>query len=110
MNERVAKELRIHEKWTPVLTQKDLYGRAAGYIERLERAIAEMRGLLEAMRMEHYHCGDSWYCCGKCTNADHGELSTNPEHEAGVCNCRADGVNAKIDAIVKKLREAVANE
>jgi hypothetical protein len=46
---------------------------------------------------EHYHCDDSWYCCGACVHPDHGELSSaNPDRIPGKCNCEAEEWNNKV--------------
>lgn len=71
-------------------------------------------------RREHYHCDDSWFCCGKCTHPDHGLCNQTKEedheHDAscyvgshvgynartsGVCNCGADEWNARVDAVLE---------
>lgn len=57
---------------------------------------------LDAARPAHYHCDDSWYCCGKCTNSDHSRhddefLASNGYRTPGVCTCGADELNARID-------------
>lgn len=78
-----------------------------------------LRQIVEASRREHYHCDDSWYCCGKCTHPDHGaddwlddgtetvkpgrpEYPSSHDGEAarqsGVCNCGADAWNARVEA------------
>lgn len=70
---------------------------------------APLLSLLRESRRHHYHCDDSWYCCGKCVNPDHshGEEDYPASHEgeaartAGVCNCGADDWNAKIDAVLQ---------
>lgn len=62
--------------------------------------------LLREAKRGHYHCDDSWYCCGKCTHPDHSDESEDylPSHageasrKSGVCNCGAEEWNAKIDA------------
>lgn len=64
--------------------------------------------LLREARRPHYHCDDSWYCCGRCqhpdhTWTDHEYLSSHDgeaAREAGVCNCGADAWNARIDKVL----------
>jgi len=74
--------------------------------------------LLREARREHYHCNDSWYCCGKCTHSDHVLCDGDEEdHEhnaacylgshkgeaartSGICNCGADAWNARVDAVL----------
>jgi hypothetical protein len=65
--------------------------------------LQQERTLLAESVREHYHCEDSWFCCGKCTHPDHdGEYPHTHDGEAarveGVCNCRADAWNAKVEA------------
>jgi hypothetical protein len=71
--------------------------------EGARMTFAELRALLADSRREHYHCDDSWYCCGKCDHPDHdGEFPSSHDGEArrtaGVCNCGADAWNARVDA------------
>lgn len=54
--------------------------------------------LLRESKRLHTHCDDSWYCCGKCTHPDHGELDGHRGREADVCDCGADAWNTKVDA------------
>jgi hypothetical protein len=68
--------------------------------------------LLRDARREHYHCDDSWYCCGKCTHSDHiyrveGEWQEGDEYPLsegfagrvkGRCTCGADAWNARVGA------------
>lgn len=68
--------------------------------------------VVRASRRSHYHCEDSWYCCGKCTHQcdnyeedhEHDESCYVHSHDGeaartkGVCNCGADAWNARIDA------------
>lgn len=66
---------------------------------------------LQAARRFHYHCNDSWYCCGKCEHQDHcdydgdylGSHNGESARKSGVCNCGADAVNEKIDQALKLL-------
>src|SRR2546430_2375640 len=67
-----------------------------------------LMALLQESKREHYHCDDSWYCCGKCTHQDHvlheGEYLSSHGGEAartsGACNCGADKWNARVDAVL----------
>jgi hypothetical protein len=83
-------------------------------VERLAAVIEvfakPMLDLLKQARREHYHCDDSWYCCGRCTHPDHSRDDEDfpASHESGsgnrvsgVCNCGADEFNAKIDAALR---------
>ena len=65
---------------------------------------------------EHYHCNDSWYCCGKCVNPDHGSGFLDDEwpldsHDgesariSGVCNCGADEWNKKLEKALDRVEE-----
>ncbi len=60
--------------------------------------------LVEAFRREHYHCDDSWYCCGKCMHSDHFPTheedypSSHDGRVSGKCDCGADAWNARVDA------------
>lgn len=84
------------------LIRRDLFARIASYIESLESA-------LKQSKREHYHCDDSWYCCGKCQHGDHllciGEYLDSHDGEAarvsGVCNCGTDLYNKTIDSILQ---------
>jgi hypothetical protein len=54
--------------------------------------------LLRESRREHYHCDDSYYCCGACDAEDHGPLGGGfANREGGVCNCGADEWNKRIE-------------
>lgn len=61
--------------------------------------------LVKASYRSHYHCDDSWYCCGKCVHPDHSDHFDDypASHDGegartqGLCNCGADAWNAKID-------------
>jgi hypothetical protein len=64
----------------------------------------ELRKLLFESRRTHRHCEDSWYCCAKCNNADHGELEGHDGESPrvqGVCNCGAEAWNARVDAVLE---------
>lgn len=74
--------------------------------------------LVRESRRSHYHCGDSWYCCGRCIHPDHSSrecFREGHEHDItcyqdshdgeaarkqGICNCGADAWNARVDAAV----------
>jgi len=73
-----------------------------------------LMALLREARREHYHCDDSWYCCGKCDHPDHGQLYPEyflSSHDgeaarvAGICNCLADAWNARIDKALEGNHE-----
>ena len=75
----------------------------ATYCRETIECLQRSRSLLAESIREHYHCDDSWYCCGKCDAADHGGgLPHTHDGEAarveGVCNCGADAWNAKVEA------------
>jgi len=76
-------------------------------IERLREENARLRALIEVIRPKlHYHCDDSWYCCGACNHPDHGgELL--PEHRNrayGVCDCGLDDLNKTIEKELEQLK------
>lgn len=65
--------------------------------------MSSVLALLAESRRPHYHCDDSWYCCGKCTHEDHGPFHSGegpPDRSAERCNCGADAWNAKVDAVL----------
>jgi hypothetical protein len=75
----------------------------------IEVRIAKLEALLRESKREHYHCDDSWYCCGKCRHPDH--VLLDPEdyldshggeaaRVGGVCNCGADAWNKRVDDLL----------
>lgn len=64
----------------------------------------ELVSLLRESKRKHYHCDDSWFCCGKCDSPDHPgglyshEGGSGPDRTRGVCNCGADTWNARVAA------------
>lgn len=89
-------------------------------ISRLAAIIATFAAplltLLQESRRSHYHCDDSWYCCGACTHkCDAVEEDPGHEHDEnccveslvvghrvqGVCNCGADAWNARVEAVLQ---------
>jgi hypothetical protein len=75
--------------------------------EKLGKKIEQLSALLQESKRKHYHCDDSWYCCGKCDSEDHfgGHPSTHDGESArisGVCNCGADEWNTRIDTALSK--------
>lgn len=72
--------------------------------------IAGLVALLRESKREHYHCDDSWYCCGACTHPDHCDMGVcSHEGESarvqGVCNCGADTWNARVDVALPPDQE-----
>jgi hypothetical protein len=91
---------------TSARAKHDAVGDAlATYCRETIDVLQRLRTLLAESVREHYHCEDSWFCCGKCTHGDHSDNATDYPHthdgEAarveGVCNCSADAWNAKVE-------------
>ena len=67
--------------------------------------------LLKESKREHYHCDDSWYCCGACRHQNH--MLVEGEHvgmipigveigvKPGTCTCGAAEWNAKVDHAIR---------
>lgn len=51
-------------------------------------------------RRYHYYCEDTWYSCPLAP-----EGCANDDFPKNKCNCGADEHNAKVDALLAKLRE-----
>ena len=68
---------------------------------------------LYEMKRSHEHCDDSWYCCRKCVDEDHGGAlgshGGTPTRVAGECNCGVDRYNDNIDALINDIRYNTAN-
>lgn len=92
-------------------------------IDRIAAIIATfaepLMNLLRESKREHYHCEDSWYCCGKCDHDCHYRGAEDHEHDEdcypnthdgegartnGVCNCGADAWNARVDAVLDGVK------
>lgn len=100
---------RIVEELRPARTrqaQEASEARVAAIIATFAQPLLE---LVQASRRGHYHCDDSWYCCGKCTcsctdSHEHDSDCYPASHDGeaarttGVCNCGADAWNARVDA------------
>lgn len=87
------------------------------YVAAVIATFAEpLINLLREAKRQHYHCDDSWYCCGKCScncrwmsapDHEHDEACYPESHAGeaarlnGICNCGADEWNAKIDAALR---------
>lgn len=62
-----------------------------------------LRGLLIESKKNHFHCDDSWYCCGACRSVDHGLAegehlrSTRDRKGDGSCDCGASDWDARVD-------------
>jgi hypothetical protein len=71
-----------------------------------EERISQLESLIHESKREHYHCDDSWYCCGQCVHADHfldkGEVLGKHDCRPTECNCGADAWNARVDALLSK--------
>lgn len=52
-----------------------------------------------SLKIPHAYCEDSWYSCPLAEDGCSDETVDKTK-----CNCRAEGHNAKIDAIVKELQ------
>ena len=62
------------------------------YMDALEAENKILRELVEELRPKHYWCDDSFYSC-PCAP----DFYDNVDPDAK-CNCKADAVNAKVDA------------
>lgn len=99
---------RIAEEYAPYdgkRTLKPHEDRIAAIVATLAEPLMQ---LARDARRGHYHCDDSWYCCGKCTHPDHSDgdedylVSHDGEakREEGVCNCGADAWNTRVDQVL----------
>jgi hypothetical protein len=102
--------------WYPSAIELDIYGaiengevlrtEAEASVKTFEVTFKQLVSLLRESRQQHYHCSDSWFCCGACTCEDHGELDSHggeADRTGGVCNCGASAWNARVDEALKDM-------
>ena len=75
-------------------------------LDRLKRRIAGLEEIVKTSRHYHVVCDDSWYTCPKAIlDNEHNVCANDEATEKGECNCGADSLNNRIDAMLKKLDE-----
>ena len=55
---------------------------------------------LEALKIPHYSCEDSWYSCPLSE-----EGCSNDNWDSGECNCSANDHNKRVDNLIEYLSE-----
>lgn len=59
-----------------------------------------LREQIDALRIKHYCCDDSYYCCPMC---DHKEVGLPPMLTGPKCYCDATDHNARVDQALVTL-------